>query len=135
MYASFENLYGPELFVRIEPDWEASQASYIRSAITDPDDEAWIYEIDGEPAGFVVVEMDDHGVADIDLLAVDPKHQGNGIATTLNRFAFDRYQEASMEFVVVATANDEGHTPARSSYERAGFEPMAIQWDLQIKRL
>ena len=135
VYASFEALYGPDLFGCIEPDWEASQASYIRSAITDSDDETWIYELDGRPVGFVVLKMDAHGIADIDLLAVDPDAQGQGIATMLNRFAFDRSQEASMAYVVVATADDPGHAPARRSYERAGFTPMPIQWNLQISRL
>lgn len=135
VYASFETLYGPDLFERIEPDWEASQASYIRSAITDSDDETWVYDLDGEPAGFVVLKMDAYGIADIDLLAVDPDAQGRGIATTLNRFAYDRSQEASMAYVVVATADDPGHAPARRSYERAGFSLMPIQWNLQIIRL
>ena len=59
VYASFETLYGQDLFERIEPDWEASQASYIRTAITDSDDETWVYDLDGRPAGFVVLKMDD----------------------------------------------------------------------------
>ena len=135
VYASFEGLYGPDLFPRIEPEWEESQTSYIRCAITDRDDETWVYDLDGRPAGFVVLKMDDHGIADIDLLAVDPNLQGRGIATTLNQFAFDRSQEASMAHVVVATADDPGHAPARRSYEHAGFVPMSIQWTPQIVRL
>jgi ribosomal protein S18 acetylase RimI-like enzyme len=135
VYSSFETLYGSDLFGRIEPDWEASQSSYIRSAITDSNDETWVYERDGQPTGFVVLKMDDHGIADIDLLAVDPDAQGQGIATMLNRFAFARSQEASMTYVVVATADDPGHAPARRSYVRAGFTPMPIQWNLQIIRL
>ncbi len=135
VYASFEDLYGPDLFPRIEPDWEASQASYIRDAITDSDDETWVYDLEGRPAGFVVLKMDDHGIADVDLLAVDPAHQGHGIATMLNRFAFERSQEESMSYVVVATADDPGHAPAHRSYESAGFLPMPIQWNLQIIRL
>ena len=135
VYASFEDLYGPDLFPRIEPDWEASQASYIRSAITDSDDETRVYDLEGRPAGFVVIKMDDDGIADIDLLAVNPTQQGQGIAKMLNRFAFDRSQEESMSYVVVATADDPGHAPARRSYERAGFAPMPIQWNLQIIRL
>lgn len=135
VYASFETLYGPDLFGRIEPNWEASQSSYIRSAITDGNDETWVYERDGQPTGFVVLKMDDYGIADIDLLAVDLAAQGQGIATMLNNFAFGRSQEASMRYVVVATADDPGHAPARRSYERAGFTPMPIQWNLQITRL
>lgn len=135
VYSSFETLYGPDLFGRIEPEWEVTQASYIRSAITDSDDETWVYERDGQPAGFVVLKMDDHGIADIDLLAVDPDAQGHGIATMLNSCAFERSQAASMSYVVVATADDPGHAPARRSYERAGFTPMPIQWNLQIIRL
>lgn len=135
VYASFEALYGPELFHRIEPDWERSQASYIRTAISDHDDETWVYEIDGRVAGFVVLKLDEQGIADIDLLAVDPAAQGRGIATTLNQFALDRSQEASMRYVIVATADDPGHAPARRSYTHVGFTPMPIQWNLHIARL
>lgn len=95
----------------------------------------WVYDLEGRPAGFVVLKMDDHGIADIDLLAVDPAQQGQGIAQMLNRFAFERSQEESMSYVVVATADDPGHTPPRRSYESAGFVPMPIQWNLQIIRL
>ncbi len=116
VYASFEHLYGPELFSRIEPDWERSQATYIRTAVSDPDDETWVYEIDGRVAGFVVLKLDEHGIADIDLLAVDQALQNNGVATTLNGLALDRAQEASMRYVIVATADDPGHAPARRSY-------------------
>lgn len=94
-----------------------------------------MYDLEGRPAGFVVLKMDDHGIADIDLLAVDPAQQGQGIAPMLNRFAFERSQEESMSYVVVATADDPGHAPARRSYESAGFVPMPIQWNLQIIRL
>ena len=135
VYASFKALYGPDLFGHIAPDWEASQASYINSAVTASDDETWIYDLDGRPVGFVVLKMDVHGVADIDLLAVDPKAQLRGIATMLNRFAVGRCQEASMAYVVVATADDPGHAPARRSYENAGFAPMPIQLNPQIIRL
>ena len=132
VYASFETRYGPELSSRIEPDWERSQASYIKSAITEPEDETWVYELNGRAVGFIVLKMDEHDLADIEVLAVDPMVQGRGIATTLNQFALERSQEASMSYVIVATADDDGHAPARRSYENVGFVPMSIQWDLQI---
>jgi ribosomal protein S18 acetylase RimI-like enzyme len=135
VYASFHREYGTHLFDCIEPDWERSQAVYIEEAIKDPDDETWVYELQGRPVGFLVLKMDEHGVADIDLLAVDPTVQRRGIAAALNRFAVDRAGEAGMRHVVVATADDAGHALARRSYERAGFEPMVIQWNLQIARL
>ena len=89
----------------------------------------------GRPVGFVVLKMDAHGIADIDLLAVDPDAQGRGIATMLHQFAYDRSEEASMAYVVVATADDPRHAPARRAYERAHFTSMPIQWNLQIIRL
>jgi ribosomal protein S18 acetylase RimI-like enzyme len=135
VYASFRHEYGSHLFNCIEADWEHRQATYIADAIGDPNDETWVYELDGRPAGFVVLKTDEHGIADIELLAVDPAMQGRGIAAALNGFACDRAGEAGMKHVVVATADDAGHAPARRSYERAGFEPMAIQWNLQIARV
>lgn len=135
VYASFERLYGADLFSRLVPDWQRAQSDYIQSAITAPEDETWVYEIEGRVVGFVVVKTDDHRVADIDLLAVDPTAQGRGVATSLNTVALQRCQELSMDYVVVATADDPGHAPARRSYEKAGFRPMPIQWNLQIAEL
>jgi GNAT superfamily N-acetyltransferase len=135
VYASWQQLYGADLFHRLEPDWEHAQASYIRSAIARADAETWVFETGGRATGFLVLTMDDQKLGEIELLAVDPEMQGHGVGTALNQHALERFRDAAMAYVIVATASDPGHAPARRSYEKAGFRPMPIQWNLQVVEL
>ena len=135
VYAAWQRLYGDDLFHRLEPDWEQAQAAYIRSAITRVDAETWVFETAGRATGFLVLTMDDQQLGEIELLAVDPEIQGHGVATALNQHALERCREAAMAYVIVATATDPGHAPARRSYEKEGFRPMPIQWNLLVAKL
>ena len=47
------------------------------------------------------------------MIAVDPEHQGRGIALELGEFAVNRKKEAGMEAAMVETGADPGHEPAR----------------------
>jgi len=64
--------------------------------------------------------------ADIEMLAVDPDHQRQGIATALMDFAFTQMRAAGIRVVAVGTGGDPGHAPARSTYESAGFRPLPL---------
>jgi predicted N-acetyltransferase YhbS len=55
------------------------------------------------------------------LLAVHPEYQNQGIGTELNHFALKKMKESGMKLAVVATGGDPGHTPARRTYEKAGY--------------
>lgn len=135
VYAAWQQLYGDDLFHRLEPDWEQAQSAYMRSAITRVGAETWVFETAGRAAGFLVLTMDDQKLGQIELLAVDPEVQGHGVATALNQHALERCREAGMAYVIVATASDPGHAPARRSYEKVGFRPMPIQWNLLVAKL
>ena len=86
--------------------------------------------------GFVVLVTNTApALGEIDLFAVNPDHQGQGVGTALNDFAINRLRDVGMEFAVVATGTDPGHAPARRSYDKAGFTPMSIQPQLLVRRL
>jgi ribosomal protein S18 acetylase RimI-like enzyme len=54
-------------------------------------------------------------------VAVDPEHQNRGIGTELNVAALREMKAAGMKLAEVETGGDEGHAPARRSYEKAGY--------------
>ncbi len=135
VFAAFEEGYGPDLFRQLRPDWEVSQGDYIESACLDPEKETWVHEVDGEPAGLLVLVEAHPGVGQIELLVVAPEAQGGGIGGGLNAFALDRLREWGMVHAIVGTGDDPGHAPARRSYEKVGFRPLPIQSDLQVSQL
>ena len=134
VFASFENRYGKDLFDRLRPDWENAQSSYIESVCTDKD--TLVSETDGEISGFVVMESNVFdGVGAIELLAVDPKRDNQGLGTALNRAALDWLRRSGMHYAIVSTADDPSHAPARRSYQKVGFTPTPVQWNLMAARL
>jgi ribosomal protein S18 acetylase RimI-like enzyme len=135
VYAWWWRLYGDDLFHRLEPDWEQAQTVDIRSEITRADAETWVFETAGRATGFLVLTLDEQELGRIELLAVDPEMQRQGVASALNQHAVERCREAAMAYVIVSTASDPGHAPARHSYENVGFKPMAIQSNRLIAKL
>ncbi len=78
----------------------------------------------GEIVAFCAVSLDrDTMVGEIDLNAVHPDHQGDGIGTAMYALALDRMREAGMRVATVGTGGDASHAPARRAYEKAGFGP------------
>jgi GNAT superfamily N-acetyltransferase len=62
----------------------------------------------------------------VDLLAVHPDYQNEGIGTELNNFALGKMRAAGMKLAVVGTGGDPGHAPARRSYEKAGYTGLPL---------
>ncbi len=135
-FVSFREQCGEELFNALRPDWEQAHSRYIEEACMDQDKETWVASIDGAAIGFVtLVANTDTTLGEIELLAVDPDHQGRGVGTALNDVAVNRLRELGMQFAIVSTGSGPGHTPARRSYDKAGFTPMAIQSQILVRRL
>jgi GNAT superfamily N-acetyltransferase len=65
-------------------------------------------------------------IVELSLLAVHPDYQNDGIGTELNIAALQKMKAAGMRLAVVGTGGDEGHAPARSSYEKAGYRPLPL---------
>ncbi len=63
---------------------------------------------------------------EVHLLAVHPENQNHGIGTELNLFALQKMSEGGMKLAEVGTGGDEGHAPARRSYEKAGYTALPL---------
>jgi GNAT superfamily N-acetyltransferase len=127
VFSSFREVLGEEIYLRIYPDWLASQARDVAGICRGYLDSTWVAEVDGRAVGFVVVVFDRSArSAEIEMLAVDPEHQRRGIARALMEFAFERMREAGVRVVAVGTGGDPGHAPARKAYESAGFTALPL---------
>lgn len=60
------------------------------------------------------------------MLAVDPDHQGQGVATELVTVAQEFMRAAGVSVADVATGGDPGHAAARRTYETAGFTALPL---------
>ena len=77
--------------------------------------------------GYVVYELNEKSkTGEVQLIAVHPEHQNQGIGTDLNRFALQKLKDGGMKLAVVGTGGDRGHAPARRSYEKAGYTALPL---------
>ena len=128
VFASFRHYYGESLFNALRPDWENKQAEYIREVCSDTAKDNWVAVVDERVVGFIVLKTEPEArLGQIEIMAVDPEYQGDGVGTALTRFGVDRLRELGMAQAIVGTGSDPSHDPARQVYLKAGFEPMAIQ--------
>jgi GNAT superfamily N-acetyltransferase len=127
VFASFEKVLGTEIYRRIYPDWLTSQARDVAQACRDHAATTWVSVAGDEPTGFVVVVLKPaEASGEIEMLAVDPAHQRQGIADALITFAVDRMRAAGAQLAEIGTGGDPGHEPARRAYEKAGFTPLPL---------
>jgi ribosomal protein S18 acetylase RimI-like enzyme len=122
VFRSFAEVWGPELYARIHPNWEVEQAASIRTAVGD--NPTWVTADGSRVTGFVNVTFDEaEQIGEIYMVAVDPDHQGEGLASQLTQHALAEMRARGMTLAVVGTGGDPGHAPARATYEKAGFKP------------
>lgn len=128
VFASLEGALGPTLFRTLHPDgWREHQQWAVASALWDGDRDVWVADSDGEPVGFVAVELRrDDGFGEIYMIAVDPDHQRKGIARDLTHHAVAHIRDAGLPVAMVETGGDPGHAPARALYQNAGFTELGI---------
>ena len=129
VFASLEQVMLPEVYQAFYPgsDWRASQRKAVEAVCTDPDQSVWIAEQSSTAVGFVAVRLHlEDRMGEIYMVAVDPDQQGEGIGTALTDFALRWMREKGMAIAMVETGGDEGHAPARRTYERAGFSLLPV---------
>jgi GNAT superfamily N-acetyltransferase len=63
---------------------------------------------------------------EIDMVAVDPEHQGRGLGSALVEFAVAQIAAAGVGLAEIGTGGDPGHAPARRVYEKAGFTALPL---------
>jgi ribosomal protein S18 acetylase RimI-like enzyme len=122
VFESFRTVLGERVYQAVYPDWSTSQARAVEGVCQDDTADVWVAEQHGRPVGYVAVRIhSDDRTGEIDMLAVDPLLQRQGIGTALTSLAVQRLRNAGVGIAVVGTGGDPGHAPARRIYERAGF--------------
>jgi GNAT superfamily N-acetyltransferase len=106
------------------PDgWRARQTADVSAILEAEGVRIWVAVEDGSVLGWVGIRLHPEDfMGEIHILAVDPPHQGRGVATALMGHAMAEMREAGMRMVMVETGGDPGHAPSRATYESAGFE-------------
>jgi GNAT superfamily N-acetyltransferase len=132
VFSSFSKVLGERIYGLIYPDWQKSQRSAVEKVCraglnSDVQTTVWVAEIEGSIAGFAVCQLDYGSLSgDLDMLAVHPAHQRQGVATGLNLHALRFMEDKGMKLAQVATGGDPGHAPARRAYEKAGYIPLPL---------
>jgi GNAT superfamily N-acetyltransferase len=127
VFVSFEKVLGTEIYRRIYPDWLTSQAEDVARVCREHAATTWVAVTDDRPTGFVAVVLNHEArTGEIEMVAVDPAHQRQGIADALITFAVDRMRAAGAVLAEIGTGGDPGHEPARRAYEKAGFTPLPL---------
>lgn len=128
VFSAWKRILGPNLYpIAIYPDWQKGQKEVVENICKDEKYLTWVAEVEGKVVGFVTYELNEHSkTGEVQLLAVHPDYQNQGIGTELNLFALEKFTESGMKLAVVGTGGDEGHAPARRSYEKAGYTGLPL---------
>ncbi|MDX1659119.1 MAG: GNAT family N-acetyltransferase [Nitriliruptorales bacterium] len=112
------------------PSWAAHHEAVVREACESPETYVVVAEDKGEIVGFVGYRihpassgMSEYG--EVEVIAVAPEVRGRGVGRELLDRAVSDLREAGVPVIMLETGGDEGHTPARSLYESAGFRRLA----------
>lgn len=128
VFASIQNAMNTDVYQAFYPDnWRVSQQKAVEDVCTTEDTNVWV-AIDADSiVGFVVVKLhSEDSMGEIYMVAVDPDFQGQGIGTALIEFALTSMKDAGMSIAMVETGGDDGHAPARRTYEKVGFGLLPI---------
>lgn len=87
----------------------------------------WVCEIDGEIAGFSIVDLQDHNIW---ALFLDPKFEKQGIGRQLHDIMLDWYFKQTKENVWLGTSPK---THAESFYRKAGWTEIGMHGKGEIK--
>ena len=99
VFISFEKIMGPRIYPLVYPDWQAKQAEVVVDICMDKEkSNVLIAEFDGKVIGFLTyVLREENATGEVQLLAVHPDYQNQGIGTELNIIALEKMREAGMK--------------------------------------
>lgn len=128
VFASLAVVLGPSgVYAQLHPDWRVGQRCAVINVCRSADQQVWVAEARTSVIGFVAVELHhDAGIGELSMLAVDPSHQRAGVGALLTSFALDQIKNSGMAVAMVETGGDDGHAPARRTYEQAGFAQLPV---------
>lgn len=123
VFASFRRMLGEQLFSRMHTNWQQRKRGEVEGHIRNHPDLAIVAELDGKIVAFLTFRLiQDKGCGEIGNNAVDPDFQGLGVGTMQCERAIEIFKQSGMEYAMVYTGLDEGHAPARTMYQKAGFD-------------
>lgn len=127
VHASMRRVLGEMLYRRLIPDWRESQRATVIEDLDSESSHVWVAVREDAVAGFAAVHLEpDDEAGEIYLVAVDPDHQGRGVGRALIDHATAWIGEQGMTTAMVETGGDEGHRPARTLYENAGYTALPV---------
>ncbi|MCU1504477.1 MAG: hypothetical protein JWM12_3831 [Ilumatobacteraceae bacterium] len=127
VYTSMREIYGDELFDRLRPDWSGVQAAQIAAWLKDPLAPTWVAELDGVAVGFIVTSLNPHaGMGMVEVIAVHPTQQRQGIGGRLVSQALDHLRDAGVAYVEAYIRDFPGHEPAHGALRSQGFTRRAV---------
>ena len=142
-------LNGPvqELHCEQRPDWfqptdPADIAAWFTAQLTRPGAHAWIAEVDGEPAGYVLalpVTRDANPFAparswlELDQIAVLPTFRRQGVARALVARVIEHADAAGIPLVELATWAF--NTDAQRLFAAMGFKPRMMRFERHAPRV
>ena len=123
VFRSFRTIVGEKIAQAAFTEAEREQADLLdRLCATASSHDVFVVEQAGEIVAFCSVTVDQASrIGEIDLNAVHPDFQGQGVGTWMFGIALDRLRTAGMRVATVGTGGDTSHAPARRAYEKAGF--------------
>ncbi len=128
VFDSLQKVMDTDVYQAFYPDnWRVSQQKAVEDVCANEDVDVWV-AIDADyVVGFVAVKLhSEDSMGEIYMIAVDPDFQGQGIGSILIKFALDWMKNAGMSIAMVETGGDDGHAPARRTYEKVGFGLLPI---------
>ena len=126
-------MLGDDLYRRVHPDWRTDQSASVRAALERND--TWVSVTGDTVTGFVNVIFDtDNRSGEIYMIAVDPAHQRQGVASALTELALEEMRARGLNLAIVAPGGDPGPAPARGAYEKAGFTGAPQGWYAKLLR-
>ncbi len=128
IFTAWEHILGPDLYpIAIYPDWRKSQQEAVEKVCQDENITTWVAEVQGKVVGFIAYQLNDTTkTGEVHMLAVHPEYQNHGIGTELNLLALQKMKQSGMRLAALGTGGDEGHAPARRSYEKAGYTGLPL---------
>ncbi|GHO55617.1 GNAT family N-acetyltransferase [Ktedonobacter robiniae] len=132
VFHSFKQVLGSKIYSLLYPDWEQAQSAVVEKICREHEKTlVWVAESHGTITGFIAYTLNSqengqNSTGEVELLAVHPEYQNQGIGTALNHFALEKMKESGIKLAIVGTGGDSGHAPARRTYEKAGYVPLPI---------
>lgn len=106
--------------------WAVRQAQEVEEVIDQAGASIWVAVDElGAVLGWAGLQFHDVvQLGEVRIMAVDPQHHRKGIATALLDASEQVMRKRGLKVSLVGTGADPGHTPARRTYEGAGYR----QW-------